>query len=501
MNIGRIFASAVIRKVAYWVAALIIAAVVSFIGMGEAHAQEPPSQCPNLAAGCTKEVAHSSCMSRMKTYATQIGIQNPTYNCNDSNPNGTGQGGFTPYIQGSNGYAVMTDEIYIGCPAGSTWNNTTKTCFSSEECLAKNTPALNAVKPSLVTERCLQGCRYAMPAGTYETSTSSVLGSGTPTTYYRGGMEFTGEACPTQTLPSVEVLPPTPPPPVCAPVAGQTLCIKPNGEHCTMVSGTRQICFKPGETGPKTDGPTLVDRNPGETPPPTPTKPPPPGETFQQQGNPFKTTTTSPTGTTTITNTTIYNTTNGTNASGPGGTDSGEGKEGGTEGGAAGGTSCEDPPIVSGDEPLRMVATQAWATRCAVEAGNTAKVTGDVGDCASPYTVEGDNANAEQLRALRAQICPNEGEGDSIVDQSGIAGDGDATSLGFIKEGAEFGTDGLNIAGFGYSRACPAMPSVSVFGQTIQFDNSVMCNWLQLAGALVLVLAALASIRILSGGV
>jgi hypothetical protein len=68
------------------------------------------------------------------------------------------------------------------------------------------------------------------------------------------------------------------------------------------------------------------------------------------------------------------------------------------------------------------------------------------------------------LRALRAQICPNEGEGDSIVDQSGIAGDGDATSLGFIKEGAEFGTDGLNIAGFGYSRACFAMPSVSVFG-------------------------------------
>jgi hypothetical protein len=98
---------------------------------------------------------------------------------------------------------------------------------------------------------------------------------------------------------------------------------------------------------------------------------------------------------TTIINTTIYNTTNGTNASGPGGTDSGEGKEGGTEGGAAGGISCEDLLIVFGDELLCMVATQAWAICCAVEAGNTAKVTGDVGDCASLYIVEGDNVNAE----------------------------------------------------------------------------------------------------------
>jgi hypothetical protein len=44
------------------------------------------------------------------------------------------------------------------------------------------------------------------------------------------------------------------------PVAGQTFCIKQNGQHCMVVFGTRYVCFGLTEMGPKTDGSKLVER-------------------------------------------------------------------------------------------------------------------------------------------------------------------------------------------------------------------------------------------------
>src|SRR5690606_15311872 len=138
---------------------------------------------------------------------------------------------------------------------------------------------------------------------------------------------------------------------------------------------------------------------------PPPAAQTPAGDPLSPKGPPITTVNTpatpgNPTTTTTIIN---YGTEFGTDAKPDNSGEPADGSgspSGGDEDGdgtsAEGGGDCSVPPIVNGDAALNMVANQAWATRCAVEAGNAASVTGDVGDCKSPFTVEGSSANAEQ---------------------------------------------------------------------------------------------------------
>ena len=308
----------------------------------------------------------------------------------------------------------------------------------------------------------------------------------------------------------------------------------------------RQLCWKPGETGTKTDGPVAQVRNAG-TQPNAPAFDLPSGDTLQATGQ--KTTATTNNTTTTTTNyTTVHGTNAGSKNQGEKGDGSGDGKEQDPDKNtASGGTDCDTKPIVS-DPAFEMIANQAWATRCAVEAGNAAKVTGDIGDCSAPYTVEGTNANAEKLRGLRAQICGTAvqsvgdisdcqstfsvngttpeaqqlramrtqicgdagvpwdavAEATSIVDA--VAGEGDPSDA--FSDGSQGGTgtpggDGeLDTGGFGYGNSCPQLPSINVMGTTIDFNVHAadMCRWIQLAGQIVLVLAALASLRIIAAG-
>lgn len=119
---------------------------------------------------------------------------------------------------------------------------------------------------------------------------------------------------------------------------------------------------------------------------------------------------------------------------------------------------CKTPPVVTGDAALGMVASQAWATRCAVEAGSSAKVTGDIGDCASPFTVEGDTPEAHQLRAMRAERCSapdwaKAGAGDGNTGNphdgaEGVDGPGNSTWT--------FDVDVLDTSGFG-GGSCPQL--------------------------------------------
>jgi hypothetical protein len=505
MNIPRIFASAMIRKVAYWVAALVIGAVVTFAGVGEARASggtcsiNSTSTNGNAYVCTTRQAAYervdldvqatpSTYLSGYCTPSTissrYVAIKNNQYSGTVANANGCTR---------PKSSANWTAE----CPTGSTWDDSSKTCFDPAQCTSK----------SNLTNQKMTGGTGSACSGGCEFTAAQELQVGFPgagpngeTVWFASKLTPSGNACPAGT-PAAQAL--SDGTQDCKPSGTLTMCIKADGQHCTKVSGTRQICWKPGETGKKTDGPSAVVREAGTNPPPAPT--PPPGETFDQQGTPTTVSTTQPGKPTSTTTQNVFVTTNGTNAGGSGGGDSGEpgdgtGGEGDGKGTAAGGTSCEDPPIVSGDEPLRMVATQAWATRCAIEAGNALTVAGDIGDCQATFTVTGTSPHVETLKAQRAQICPNEGTGDDTVDQSGIGGGDDATGTGFVVEGDEIGTDGLDDTGMGYTRSCPVMPSVSIYGQTIQFDNSVMCSWLSLAGQLVLVLSALASLRILSGG-
>jgi hypothetical protein len=94
------------------------------------------------------------------------------------------------------------------------------------------------------------------------------------------------------------------------------------------------------------------------------------------------------------------------------------------------------------------------------------------------------------------------------ADWNAATGEGSGTGTA-VAEGAreddEYGGGGagggLDQSGMGWGNSCPTLPSVEVFGQTVTFDTSTFCDWMNLVGALVLLFAALGSLRILGGAV
>lgn len=419
-----------------------------------------------------------------------------------------------------------------------------------EECTAFNSGGgfgVQTTKP-FRSKTLANGCVLAMTSGGSCTSTDV-----NSVEMCTGEFQFTGQVD-SGLPPDVFVPGPTTPeeaaqntPQECVSAGGShNYCVKSSGDHCMTSAKGRQLCWRPGETGTKTDGPVAQVRNAG-TQPNAPALDLPSGDTLQATGQ--KTTATTNNTTTTTTNyTTVHGTNAGSKNQGEKGDGSGDGKEQDPDKNtASGGTDCDTKPIVS-DPAFEMIANQAWATRCAVEAGNAAKVTGDIGDCSAPYTVEGTNANAEKLRGLRAQICGTAvqsvgdisdcqstfsvngttpeaqqlramrtqicgdaglpwdavAEATSIVDA--VAGEGEPSDA--FSDGSQGGTgtpggDGeLDTGGFGYGNSCPQLPSINVMGTTIDFNVHAadMCRWIQLAGQIVLVLAALASLRIIAAG-
>jgi hypothetical protein len=369
-------------------------------------------------------------------------------------------------------YAVH--RIDVECPADKPWNEVTKTC--GNPCTEKKgQSAGRGVVKGGGSTACKGKCE-AKPVGL-----EVCMGVGSETICGGGEYQFTGNTCATDKEPKPEE---------CMPIDGQTLCMKPDGSKCATASNGKQICFGNGETGTKTEGSTLAksDAGPNHTPPNTQLIS---GDTLTKTGGPTTTTTNTTTNNTTgtnVTNITTYRTDNGTNAgstnqgTNTGGTSSGGGEGEGDGTDASGGANCENPPIVSGDAALNMVANQAWATRCAVEAGNAVSVTGDVGDCKSAFSVQGDptDANVQKLRAMRKTACPHEGEGNSETDY----GDGTLTA------GDAFGTgtwDGalsaLDTTGFGWGQSCPVW-SLRI-GPSLTLDSTELCKYMQAFGALI----------------
>lgn len=376
--------------------------------------------------------------------------------------------------------------------------------MDSQECLARNSSIFQGNKLGPLTPSCLGGCEYALTGGSVCVDREC-----------SGRYEYTGNGCngkPDDGPP--DDAEDKGPDQSCKPAGdGQTFCLKPNGDHCHSASAGRQICWQPGETGEKNDGNTRQKRNAGDTPIPPTNLQLPSGDSLTQNGSPITTTTTTNTTTNTTnitTTTTNYTTTNGTNANGGGSTGSKQGEnsdgskgEGDGKGTATGGTDCKTPPIVTGDQVLGMVATQTWHARCATEAGNAAKVTGDVGDCSKPFSVEGNNANAVKLRAMRAQICKGDENGNGQPDWTEGDGDyeGDASDNGGNDPSSliELGIDLLDQSGFGGGGSCPQFGTLD-FGPFGSFSLDGEPMWCQLVSILAVVIplfGAFTAIRIL----
>lgn len=186
---------------------------------------------------------------------------------------------------------------------------------------------------------------------------------------------------------------------------------------------------------------------------------------------------------------------------------------------ASGGDSCSAPPSCSGGPIDCLQAKIQWRIDCNTR--HKVNVTG--GACGAMPVCVGENCKAMEYAQLLQQwkaACALEklanadggGEGGDNSDLIALLTGPGSISGEHGDTGGMPGGDGPfqwgegeehepDTAGFGYGSSCPSPPSFTVGGRTISIDLTIMCQWVSLAGSIVLVLAGLASVRIVSGGI
>lgn len=137
-------------------------------------------------------------------------------------------------------------------------------------------------------------------------------------------------------------------------------------------------------------------------------------------------------------------------------------------------------PVCAGDgckaaEHQQLI--QQWKAACSLEALARDGIGGGDG---------GDNAD---LTAIKDAIT-----GSAAADPGGEGNPSDAWAGG-DGSGDEFMPD---TSGYGYGNSCPPVPQIDVMGTVIEFDIGPLCAWVGLAGNIVFALAGLASLRIVA---
>lgn len=432
MNIGRIFAHAFVRRVAYVFAALLLA----YIGIGKAHAQsdnhptqsEANSHCDSVVSGnvnawCASQSPGNYEPRSVVDVKCEANVGNMYYEEQGRcmGKNGAIEIQVASYTSGTNAFHMWA----TSCPAGTAPDPTDGyTCRSPGEiCQARNEDLGDALVPRTWTSKCIAGCTLGMKPGY---STTNVAGGDT---IYRGQLEYSGASCGAVVPPGPETTPDVDQDrQECVPIAGQTACVKPDGKICASASTGKQFCWAPGETGFKSDQGVGQVRGPGATTPTLP--PPPPGETYNDVKPPITTTTSTP-GTTTIVTTTVTGTT--TNGTNPGTRNDGEpsdgsglGEEEGQGNSASGGEGCAAPPVCGPDAAAAdcQLLVQTWRTRC------TGTLSGS-GDCGvdgqggTPYTCTGDpltKVACEMLAQQRTEKCARIAHNAKLVSDGDVSG-------------------------------------------------------------------------------
>lgn len=310
---------------------------------------------------------------------------------------------------------------------------------------------------SNTTSTCVGGCKYEIEPGTAETQT--ITKGQLSTGLYGGKWYYPGGTCTYPTQPGMDHQAPPEPDSACVPAGnGETYCQQPNGDKCHTASTGRTICWSAGETGEKTDGPTLQrnENGPNSTPPVNAPSPP----TTLNPGTPTNVTTTGPSGTVTITITNWTTSTGG--PAGPNNQGSNTGPNGAPATGsgnncdptkgpcgntASGGETCGSPPITGGDPLLGMVAKQAWQTRCTVEGSLAAdggcnapapactgsKVLCGIAERERQRKCQEDQRRTEFNSSLESDAAADDGTDDISVDD--IWGDGDLPTTADLSTG------------------------------------------------------------------
>lgn len=181
----------------------------------------------------------------------------------------------------------------------------------------------------------------------------------------------------------------------------------------------------------------------------------------------------------------------------------------------SGGDDCNAPPSCSGSPIMCGQARIQWRIDCSTRKNRN--IAG--GTCASMPICTGEKCDAMEYSALLMQwrsACALE----KLAQGSGNGGGGENADVKAIRD-ALTGTGGAvttapdrpssdvwaprsgtpvkpDTGGYGWGRTCPQPPSFEVFGNVIQIDTAPLCNWLILGGYFVMGLAALASLRIIA---
>src|SRR5687768_14557275 len=117
MNLGRVFANAVVRRVAY----VIVGAVLAWVGIGKAHAHTGGGHA-------TKQIAYEHCEAYLEQINMPYGER-----CVDA-PAGTLAVDYQTSNQAQTSWGMSARFFYtVECATGYVWNSSTKTC-QPEQC-------------------------------------------------------------------------------------------------------------------------------------------------------------------------------------------------------------------------------------------------------------------------------------------------------------------------------------------------------------------------------
>lgn len=499
MNFRRMFASAIVRRLAY----VLVAGALAWVGIGKAHAQ-------NFQTYSNQGAAYAGCMATGSGRASAkpgnsalLRYQNPR--CvpayNQAVP---------PQIYR---YRCEVELIYSSGGSGGyyTCNYESASGFAEwhefpvdKQCTARPSFSAGIVGSASATNKmCDNGCEVQPSSTTQnlrlDTRDASIFTAS-------GTYQATGEVCTNTTATPARK---SPLGEFCTALegGGYQLCPQKDGKVCVKSTASgRTYCgdndYPTVSTAPDRSEATGISAPTPAPGTPAPAPVPRTGETFTPDSGASVTNTT----TNTTTNVTNYNNTGtpnttpgsetpgdgsdnpGTPSDGDGGSDGeGEGPDNGT---VSGGGSCDSPPAISGGNPVENFATVTlWRLDCANKADQ-----GDLDqaatDAAAMANCSLNNIGCDDLPGdLGAQ--PADGTTGLEPDEDPLAGSRTVRDLADIE---------LDDSGFLGGSSCPSISSITVGITSFPLSLQPLCDVLGYVSGFIMALAYFIGFGIIARG-
>lgn len=438
MNLPRIFASAVARRLAV----VLVALVLGWLGIGSAHAYWP---MPDEGA------AYAACRAVESRHIANVNTR--VYSDNCSSGGGTSMSCYGYSSGGGQVVPCNYEDSSFSWPSGKTCSTRPPTSGGLARVPADAEPA-----------SCDNGC--AVRPGTQATL-GVQLGSGGPMFYNMDGWLPTGDVC----APAPDDTGGGNDGEQCATQGNLTQCVKPDGRHCATASSGKQFCWQPTEHGTKTSGNEAATKSPPGESANIPPVAPPNGGDWKQQA---QSTVTINNNTSNVTNWQSNYGNQGGGAAGGGadgqsnggngdGTGDGDGEgDGDDKGTVSGGANCDQPLACSGGDPvLCAIAQQQYLARCEASGRGDGEV--------SPFPGTGDGGAGDDPSPAESHKTASPGLG--WIDTTGILGGG----------------------------SCPQFESVTTQFGDFAINGDDWCQIIAIARAALLIFGAFIALGILMG--